>query len=197
MDKSTAITGLIMAGGRGMRMGGVDKGLQRFRGLPMVVRVIGRLKPQVDTVILNANQNLEIYSAFGLPVFADAIPDFAGPLAAVQSGLMHCTTPYMVTVPCDSPFLPSDLVARLYIDLLINDADVAFAVTGSGTQLQKHPVFSVVKTTLLPQLNTFLATGKRRIDAWHTTVKSVAVHFEDEQAFDNINTPEDLKKHET
>lgn len=185
-----------MAGGRGSRMGGIDKGLQKFRGLPMVARVIGRLKPQVDKMIVNANQNLDIYRAFGQPVFPDEMPDFAGPLAALQTGLMHCDTPYLVTVPCDSPFLPADLVARLYIDLLINDADIAFATTGSGADAQTHPVFCVVKTSVLPSLSAFLASGGRKVDAWHATLKAIPVYFEDDAAFRNINTVDDLKKFE-
>lgn len=185
-----------MAGGRGLRMGGIDKGLQKFRGLPMVARVIGRLKPQVDQLIINANQNLDVYRVFGQPVVADAMPDFAGPLAALQTGLMHCATPYLVTVPCDSPFLPSDLVARLYLELVIHDADVAFATTCSGNDAQSHPVFSLVKTSVLPSLNTFLQAGGRKVDTWHATVKAVAVYFDDDMAFRNINTLEDLKKFE-
>ena len=190
------ITGLVMAGGRGLRMGGIDKGLQKFRGLPMVARVIGRLKPQVDQLIINANQNLDVYRVFGQPVVADAMPDFAGPLAALQTGLMHCATPYLVTVPCDSPFLPSDLVARLYLELAIHEADVAFATTGSGNDAQSHPVFSLVKTSVLPSLNTFLQAGGRKVDAWHASVKAVAVYFDDDMAFRNINTLDDLTKFE-
>ena len=185
-----------MAGGRGLRMGGIDKGLQKFRGLPMVARVIGRLKPQVDQLIINANQNLDVYRVFGQPVVADTMPDFAGPLAALQTGLIHCATPYLVTVPCDSPFLPSDLVARLYLELVIHDADVAFATTGSSSDAQSHPVFSLVKTSVLPSLNVFLQAGGRKVDTWHASVKAVAVYFDDDMAFRNINTLEDLTKFE-
>lgn len=126
------ITGLILAGGRGSRMGNVNKGLQPFRGEPMVRHVLTRLAPQVGPLLINANRNLDAYAAFGVPVHPDRLPDFAGPLAGLQTGLSHCDTTYLVTAPCDSPFLPDDLVARLGDALEAASADLAVAVTGDG-----------------------------------------------------------------
>lgn len=191
--ESIAITGLILAGGRGSRMGTVDKGLQSFRGMPMALHVLHRLQPQVDDVLINANQNLAAYEAFGLQVWPDAMTGFAGPLAGLQTGLMHCETPLLVTAPCDSPFMPTDLVARLLQGLQAEDADVAMAVTGDGATLQPHPVFCLLKTMLLPHLSTYLQEGGRKIDAWFASLAVARVHFDDEAAFRNINTLEELR----
>lgn len=191
---SPAITGLILAGGRGSRMGTVDKGLQPFRGMPMALHVLHRLQPQTEQVIINANQNLAAYEAFGLQVWPDALADFAGPLAGLQTGLMHCETPLLVTAPCDSPFLPADLVARLLHGLQTEDTDLAIAVTGSGDSLQPHPVFCLVKTLLLPHLSAFLQDGGRKVDAWFASLAVARVHFDEEAAFRNINTLEELRQ---
>jgi len=188
------ITGLILAGGRGSRMGDVDKGLQTLNGEAMVAHVIKRLSPQVGALIINANRNLETYQKFGVPVWPDELTGFAGPLAGLQAGLLHCQTPYLVTVPCDSPFLPTDLLARLGDALIEQNADLAVAVTGEAENRQSHPVFCLLKTSLLPHLNTFLQTGRRRIDAWYASLKVVEVKFDDEAAFRNINTLEELQQ---
>lgn len=189
-----AVTGLILAGGRGTRMGSVDKGLQPFRGMPMAMHVLYRLQPQVDAVLVNANQNLAAYEAFGVPVWPDALDGFAGPLAGLQTGLMHCETPYLVTAPCDSPMLPIDLVARLAAGLQSNQAEVALAVTGSGDNLQPHPVFCLVRTTVLPSLSAYLQAGGRKVDTWFATLTMTHVHFTDDNAFRNINTLEELQR---
>lgn len=189
-----SITGLILAGGRGSRMGGVDKGLQAFRGTPMISHVIARLAPQVDKLMISANQNLAAYRALSIPVWQDAMENFAGPLAGLQTGLMHCDTPYLVTAPCDSPFLPADLVARLSAALAMQDADLAVATTGNDNRRQ--PVFCLLKTALLPQLTQFLQEGGRKVDTWHASLKTADVHFPDEAAFRNINTLEDLRRFE-
>ncbi len=186
------VTGLILAGGRGTRMGSVDKGLQTFRGMPMALHVLHRLNDQVDDVMINANQNLAAYEAFGVPVWPDAMTGFPGPLAGLQTGLMHCETPYLVTAPCDSPFLPSDLVARLAQALQAAHADVAIAVTGGADSLQPHPVFCLAKTSLLQHLSDYLQQGGRKVDAWFSTLAVARVHFADEQAFRNINTLDEL-----
>ncbi|WP_020165599.1 molybdenum cofactor guanylyltransferase MobA [Methyloversatilis discipulorum] len=186
---SEAITGLVLAGGLGRRMGGVDKGLQEFRDEPMVAHVIRRLAPQVDALIINANQNTERYAAFGHPVVADAIAGFAGPLAGLHAGLSACTTPLLVTSPCDSPFLPLDLVARLRAALEREDADLAVAITGD----QPHPVFSLVRAHVLPGLTQFLEGGGRKVDLWYSALKVVEVPFDDNpDAFANINTLNEL-----
>lgn len=190
------ITGLILAGGRGTRMGTVDKGLQTFRGAPMALHVMMRLQPQVGELMINANQNLAPYEAFGLPVWPDEMQGYAGPLAGIQAGLIHCTTDYMVTAPCDSPFLPADLVARLSQALLDNHADVAVAVTGVGDQRQVHPVFCLMKSSLIQHLTEYLRGGGRKVDAWYASLDRTEVHFEDEAAFRNINTIAELKAFE-
>lgn len=188
MSTPTQITGLILAGGMGRRMGRRDKGLQLFRGKSMVEWSIERLKPQVDNIIINANQNVELYAAFGYPVVADQIQGYAGPLAGLHAGLLVATTPLLVTVPCDSPFLPEDLVARLRAALEANNAELAVAKTGD----QAHPVFSLVRREVLDSLTGFLVTGGRKIDTWYAALKVMEVPFEDERAFANINTLEEL-----
>ena len=187
------ITGLLLAGGRGTRMGGVDKGLQPFHGVPMAQHVLRRLAPQVQSVMINANQNLAAYAALGAPVWPDVLPDFAGPLAGLQTGLMHCENPYLVSVPCDSPFLPMDLVQRLAQALVADDADLAVAVTGHGDTAQVHPVFCLLKTSLLPHLTRYLESGGRKMAAWFAPLKVAQVHFADEAAFRNINTRDELQ----
>lgn len=190
------ITGVILAGGRGSRMGSVDKGLQPFRQAPMVSHVMQRLAPQVGRLMINANQNLPTYREFGVPVWPDEMPDFAGPLAGLQAALTHCETAYLVTAPCDSPFLPTDLVSRLSAGLLEQDAELAVAVTGDAAARQPQPVFCLMKTSLLPHLESFLQRGERKIDKWYSTLKVAEVHFADEAAFRNINTLDELQKFE-
>ena len=181
-------TGIVLAGGKGSRMGGVDKGLQPLRGKPMVAWAIARLRPQVDEIVINANQNLEIYSAFGYRVAPDEIGGFAGPLAGLHAGLNAATHPLVVTVPCDSPFLPNDLVSRLAKSL--GDNHLAVAKTGA----QPHPVFALMRREVRASLEAFLASGGRKIDAWYAALKVVEVAFDDEaDAFRNINTLEELK----
>ncbi len=187
------ITGLILAGGRGSRMDHADKGLQRFDGKPLIAHVIERFAPQVGTTILNANRNLEVYRQFGLPVWSDELSGFAGPLAGLQTGLRHCTTPYLATVPCDTPFLPDDLIVRLSNALVAADADVAMAVSGLGAHRRTQPVFSLLKTSLLPHLNAYLDAGNRKVQTWHDLLKKVEVVFEDDTSFRNFNTLDDLR----
>jgi molybdopterin-guanine dinucleotide biosynthesis protein A len=190
------ITGLILAGGRGSRMGGVDKGLQPFRGAPMALHVMMRLSPQVGAIMINANQNLAPYESFGVPVWPDELQGFAGPLAGLHTGLIHCETDYLVTAPCDSPFLPADLVQRLGDALGEHDADLAVAITGEGASRQPHPVFCLLKTSLLPHLAQYLQNGGRKIDAWYASLAVTEVRFDDEGAFRNINTLEELRNFE-
>lgn len=183
------VTGVILAGGQGSRMGGVDKGLQPFRGKPMVVHVLERLAPQVAELLVNANRNVEAYGRFGYPVISDEIEGFAGPLAGFERGLAHATRPLVVTVPCDSPFLPADLVERLRGGLEAQGAQLAVAKTGD----QAHPVFSLMRRDVHESLRRFLASGQRKIDKWYAALKVVEVPFDDEpDAFLNINTREEL-----
>ncbi len=190
------ITGLILAGGRGSRMGGVDKGLQTFRGAPMVLHVIMRLSPQVAALMINANQNLGPYEGFGMPVWPDQLGGFEGPLAGLQTGLTHCDTDYLVTAPCDSPFLPPDLVERLGAALIAQDAELAVAVTEEAGVRQSHPVFCLMRASVLTSLTTFLQDGGRKIDKWYRSLKFVEVDFPDASAFRNINTLEELRRFE-
>jgi len=187
------ITGLILAGGKGTRMGSVDKGLQMFRGKPMVEQVLQRLQPQVGTLIINANRHLDVYEAFGVPVVPDEISGFAGPLAGLHAGLSHCETPYLVTAPCDSPFLPMNLVDKLSEALVAAQADIAVAVTGDSETQQRHPVFCLLSTHLKDDLADYLGKGGRKMDAWFAMHRQAEVHFADEPAFVNMNTLIDLQ----
>lgn len=190
---SQRITGVILAGGQGRRMGSVDKGLRELRGKPMIEWVLERFAPQVDAVLINANRNFERYARFGHPVVSDEIGGYAGPLAGLHCALRAARHPRVATVPCDSPFLPEDLVARLDTALQAGHAQLAVARTGN----QPHPVFCLCQRDVLPHLTQFLAGGGRKIDAWYATLRVVEVAFDDEaDAFSNINTPEELSAFE-
>ena len=183
------VTGVVLAGGQGRRMGAVDKGLVELDGMPLVAHVLARLAPQVGALIINANRNAERYAAFGHPVVADAVGGFAGPLAGLHAGLTAAATPFVMTTPCDSPFLPPDLVARLGGAFDAQRIDIAVA----RTHAQPHPVFALVRRTVLPHLARFLADGGRKIDAWYASLPVAEVAFDDEaDAFRNINTPAEL-----
>ena len=183
------ITGLVLAGGQGRRMGNVDKGFVELAGRPLVAHVIDRLVPQVATLVINANRSAEHYAAFGYPVVADAIGGFAGPLAGLHAGLATAATPFVVTSPCDSPFLPADLVVRLSAAFDARPIDIAVARTFD----QPHPVFALVRRSVLPHLAQFLDGGGRKIDAWYASLAVAEVSFDDEaDAFRNINTPAEL-----
>ena len=180
----------MLAGGQGRRMGGVDKGLQPFRGKPMAQWVIERLAPQVEELIVNANQNPGEYARFGYRIVPDELGGFAGPLAGLHAGIKAASQPLVATVPCDSPFLPLDVVARLRRALEHATADLAVAKTGD----QPHPVFSLVRCAVLPGLTAYLAGGDRKIQIWYAMLKVVEVPFDDEAAaFSNINTEEELR----
>ena len=187
----TRVTGVILAGGQGRRMGGVDKGLQAFRGKPMVQHVIERLAPQVDELLVNANRNPEAYARFGYRVVADEVEGFAGPLAGFERGLAHAAGDVVVTAPCDSPFLPADLVRRLLHALETTGADLAVAKTGA----QAHPVFSLMRRSVHRSLRDFLSAGERKIDRWYGGLAVAEVAFDDEaDSFLNINTLDELSR---
>lgn len=188
----THITAVILAGGLGRRMGGVDKGLQQIHGQPMVQQVLNRLQPQVGRVLINANRHLDEYKGFGVPICSDSISGYAGPLAGIQAALLHTTTPYLVSVPCDSPLLPKDLVTRLASAMHQHTADAAVAVTGDPDQVQRHPVFLLLKSELRSSLERYLGSGGRKVDDWLASLKCIDVQFDDEMAFTNVNTPEDI-----
>ena len=188
------ITGLILAGGRGSRMGGVDKGLQNHQGVALAMHALLRLSPQVGEMMINANRNLGAYEAMGVPVWPDTLADYAGPLAGFLTGLERCETPYLVTVPCDSPLFPDDLVERLANALVADDAEIAMAATRDGDTLQAQPVFCLMKTELLESLVRFTQGGQRKIDKWTAQHRCVEVPFDDAQAFANANTLQELQQ---
>lgn len=183
------ITGLLLAGGMGSRMGGVDKGLVEFAGRPLAAWVLERLTPQVGRVLVNANRGLETWRTFGHPVISDRIEGYAGPLAGLHAGLAACTTPWLATAPCDSPLLPADYVARLAAAAIDADADLAVASTEGRWQ----PVFALLRNALLGPLEEYLHGGGRKIDRWFAGTRHVVVEFEDPAAFANINTPDELR----
>jgi molybdopterin-guanine dinucleotide biosynthesis protein A len=169
-------------------MGGVDKGLKLLRDKPMVQWVIERFSPQVDELLINANQNVGAYAAYGYRVIPDVIGGFAGPLAGLHRGLSEARHDLVATVPCDSPFLPNDVVARLRAALLERNAQLAVARTGD----QPHPVFCLCRKAVLPSLSAYLESGGRKIDAWYSVLEVAEVAFDDEDAFSNINTESEL-----
>ncbi len=195
------ITALVLAGGRGSRMGGVDKGLQNFNGLPLALHTLMRLQMQegalIGEVMLNANRNLSAYEAFGAPVWPDSLADYAGPLAGFMTGLEHCETPYLLTVPCDTPLFPMDLAARLAEALAREDADIAMAAAKEEDgQIRPQPVFCLLRAALLESLVRFTHDGGRKIDRWTALHKTVLVPFDapgdDPKAFFNANTLAEL-----
>jgi molybdopterin-guanine dinucleotide biosynthesis protein A len=187
------ITAVILAGGLGRRMGGLDKGLQLIHGKPMVQHVMDRLQPQVGKVLINANRHLDDYKGFGAPICSDSISGYAGPLAGIHAALLQTDTPYLVSVPCDSPLLPNDLVSRLSVAVSEHNADAAVVVTGDSEQRQRHPVFLLLKSDLRSSLEHYLNNGGRKVDDWLASLSCIDVPFDDETAFTNVNTPEDIQ----
>ena len=186
------ISGLILAGGRGTRMGGTDKGLQLHLGVPLAQHALQRLEPQVAELMLNANRNLSAYQAMGVPVWPDEIPDYPGPLAGMLAGLTHCLTPYLVTVPCDSPNFPADLAARLAQGLAATDADLATAYTQEEGELRAQPVFCLMKISLRDSLRAFIESGERKTGLFAARHHGAKVTFDDAAAFANANTLSEL-----
>ncbi len=185
------VTAVILAGGKGRRMEGKDKGLVELANRPLIEYVIEAIKPQVETIILNANRNQELYSHYGYPVISDALDDFQGPLAGFFSAMKNATTSHIVTLPCDGPLLPGDLVERLIIALNNDDAEIAVAHDGDRMQ----PVYSLIPTTLTFSLNAFLGTGERKIDLWYKQHRIALADFSDcPETFRNINTAEQRDK---
>ena len=188
------ITGLILAGGRGSRMGGIDKGLQTHLGMPLAMQALLRLQPQVGALMINANRNLAAYESMGVPVWPDALADYPGPLAGFLAGLERCETPYLVTVPCDTPNFPTDLVERLAAALVAEDAEIAMAATREDGQLQVQPVFCLMAATLMESLVAFTQGGQRKIDRWTGQHRCATVVFDDADAFFNANTLDELQR---
>ena len=196
------ITGLILAGGRGSRMGGIDKGLQNFRGLPLALQTLMRLQVQsmpLQEVLINANRNLSAYESLGVPVWPDSIDGFAGPLAGFLTGLERCETPLLLTVPCDTPLFPLDLVERLVQAMDTQDADMAMAAAPEDDgAVRPQPVFCLLKIDLLESLVKFTQGGGRKIDAWTSQHRCAIVPFDlpgdSPQAFANANTLAELQQ---
>jgi len=185
------ITGVILAGGRGRRMAGQDKGLVQFNEHTLIEAVIQRLAPQVDTLLINANRNQSRYTELtGYPVITDELDEYQGPLAGMLAGLQAASTELVVFVPCDSPCLADCLVARLYQALLDNDAEMSVAHDGERLQ----PVFALLRQTLHTDLTQFLATGERKIDRWYAQHTMATGDFADlPDSFININTSDELR----
>jgi molybdopterin-guanine dinucleotide biosynthesis protein A len=202
MNHNPGITGLILAGGRGSRMGGTDKGLQNFRGLPLALQTLMRLQLQslpLQEVLINANRNLSAYESLGVPVWPDSIDGFAGPLAGFLTGLERCETPLLLTVPCDTPLFPLDLAERLHAALIAQNADLAMAAAPEADgNVRPQPVFCLLKTDLLDSLVQFTHQGGRKIDAWTGQHRCAIVPFDQQgdspQAFANVNTLAELQQ---
>jgi molybdenum cofactor guanylyltransferase len=199
MIQKDDVTGVILAGGRGSRMGGADKGLQNFRGMPMAMFTLMRLSPQVGEVMINANRNLSAYESFGVPVWPDSLSDYPGPLAGFLTGLERCETEYLLTVPCDTPLFPQDLAARLGEAMEREGAEIAMAAAREEDgQFRAQPVFSLLKRELMESLVRFTQAGGRKIDAWTGQHQTVIVPFDrkddDPAAFFNANTLAELHR---
>lgn len=205
MIATSEITGIVLAGGRGSRMGGVDKGLQNFNGMPLALHTLIRLQMQVGHVMVNANRNLAAYESFGAPVWPDVLADYAGPLAGFLTGLERCETPYLLTVPCDTPLFPLDTATRLAEAMEREDADIAMVAAperdGNGSVARPQPVFCLLHVGLLESLVQFTHGGGRKIDAWTALHKTVLVPFnqsgDDPRAFYNANTLAELQSLES
>ena len=185
------VSAIILSGGLATRMGGVDKGLVQFKGQPLIQHVISRLQPQVDEIIINANREIAQYKAIGLKVLQDENQDFAGPLAGILLGLKHAKHALVLSAPCDSPLLPTDLAQRLYNDMLGSRADIAVASSDGNT----HPVFCLMKKSVLLSLQAFLDGGECKVSAWQKSQKYIEVDFSDcADTFTNLNTIEELRE---
>jgi len=189
------ITGLILAGGRAQRMGGIDKGLIPFLGKPLIESAIQRLGSQLGPILINANRNITKYASYGYPVIMDETPDFSGPLAGFAAGLKVCATPYLLTAPCDSPLLPTDLGIKLATEMTRGDFQLVYASTKEADgKVWAQPVFCLMRSDLQEPLEAFLQKGDLKIDRWFKELRSSTVVFDDAQVFANVNTPEELKR---
>ena len=188
------ITGLILAGGRAQRMGGIDKGLIPFRNAPLIESTITRLKSQVGPILINANRNITKYAVYGYPVIMDETPDFSGPLAGFSAGLKACKTQYLLSSPCDSPLLPLDLAASLANEMAQGDYQLVYASSKEADgKVWAQPVFCLMRANLQDSLEAFLQKGDLKIDRWFKELRCNTVVFDNIQAFTNVNTPEELK----
>lgn len=187
MDNRAGITGVVLAGGQGRRMGGVDKGLVELSGRSLVSHVLSVMAPQVGPVMINANRHHDVYAALGYPVVADIITGSAGPLAGFHAALKAASTPLVLMVPCDTPALPDALVASLLASLEGHGVDIVFACD----QERAHPAIVLLKRHLVDDLEKYLVDGGRKIDQWYARHPHASCQFDDERAFININTLND------
>lgn len=190
-DVREQVTGVILAGGRATRMGGIDKGLVPVNGRPMIAWVIDALRPQVSGVVINANRNSDRYAEFAATVVDDGDSDFRGPMAGFAAGMRAARTPYIAVVPCDSPLIHGDLVRRLHAAAESSGSPVAVAHDGERLQ----PVFALLACSLLDDLAGYLDGGERKIDRWYARHSVARVDFRDAaESFANINAPEDQRE---
>ena len=195
MISTKDITGLILAGGRAQRMGGIDKGLIPFHGKPLIESAIAKLKPQVQIIVINANRSITKYATYGYPVVMDETPDFSGPLAGFSVGLKVCRTPYLLTSPCDSPLLPNNLAELLAVEMGRGDFQLVYASSKEADgKVWAQPVFCLMRSNLQDSLDQFLQKGDLKIDRWFKELRTSTVVFDDPLVFANVNTPDELKK---
>jgi molybdopterin-guanine dinucleotide biosynthesis protein A len=191
------ITGVVLAGGQGSRMGGVDKGVQPLNGEPLALHVLRRLTPQTGAMLISANRSIEIYTQLGMPfqarVIIDTFADFPGPLAGISAALHAAHTRFVLTAPCDAPFVDTHLAERLAKALSAEEADIAFAsVQDAAGERRQHPVFALLRASLADDLDTFIRAGERKVRAWYARHKAVEVSFAGERAFYNVNDLQQL-----
>lgn len=192
MDSIEKISAVVLAGGQAQRMGGSDKGLLLFNGRPLIASVLERIQPQVDEILISANRNLEQYAAFGYPVLRDEVQGYAGPLAGLHRAMQVAAHPLILCAPCDTPFLPGNLVQRLHAALIQSQAQIAVPLSAGRTQ---HAI-CLCRRELLPNLDNFLQHGGRRAGEWQAALHCVKIPFDEAHAFVNINTPEQLSQSE-
>lgn len=195
------ITGVVLAGGRGSRMGGVDKGLQPFNDEPLALHVLRRLTPQCGAMLISANRSIEIYAQLGKPFRARVIPDtlpsdvqeYPGPLAGIGSAMHAAKTDFVLIAPCDAPFTDPHLAEQLAHSLIDANADIAVAsVLDAAGESHVHPVFALLRRSLVRDLDACLIAGDRKVRAWYGRHKTVDVSFADDRAFYNVNDLQQL-----
>ena len=189
------ITGLILAGGKARRMGGIDKGLVKIKSQYLISYVLARIKSQVGCLMINTNRNVDIYQTLSKHVIQDFTDQRLGPLAGIQAGLYNCDTPYLIAIPCDVPKIPLDVCEKLYKKLLYENADCAMPVTIDNAGIKRtHPAILLLKSDLIDSLDCFLDSGGRKIDHWTNQLNCTEVLFKNVENFININKLEDMEK---
>lgn len=186
------ISALILAGGRGSRLGGQDKGLIDLMGQPMIAHVLSVLRTQVHMVLVSANRHIEEYQALGTPVVKDRLSDYQGPLAGIEAGLTVCPTPYLAIFPCDAPCLDRALLPMLYEEMERTNTDIVYALSRQGERLYPEPTFALIRADMLSSLRRFLDAGNRKLLDWYQQADYAEVLFEDLRCFANANTDLDL-----